>query len=309
MAKRDFYEVLGVRRSASEQEIKSAYRKLAKKYHPDANPGDTVAEQRFKEITEAYDILGDAKKRQQYDKFGMAAFDGSMGNEEYSGRQDAGGGTYREYHYSNVDADSIFDDLFGGMFHTDFENEFRNRHAYEEQKGKNVSSDITIDFEEAVFGCDKILRFEGNAQAPLKVHIPAGIAEGQSVRLKGKGQQARRGGEAGDLLLKVHILPKNGYTREGQDVYITESIPYTTAVLGGEAKIRTLYGMVNCKIPAGTQSGSKIRIKNKGIVSMKNPAVHGDEYVTIQIQVPKWTSEEEKRLLRELERVQSKASA
>ena len=310
MAKRDFYEVLGVKKSATEKEIKSAYRKLAKKYHPDTNPGDKNAEQRFKEVTEAYNILSYSEKRKLYDQFGMAAFDGSMGSDPGEQSNPFGnGGTYREYHYSSngQNMDDIFGDLFGDMFHGGsfgghFRRGFQDDDVFEYTKGKNVYSDITIEFEEAVFGCDKVLHFEGNAKQPLKVHIPAGIDEGQSVRLKGQGQNG------GDLLLKVHINEKAGYKRVGKDIYITESIPYTTAVLGGEARFRTLYGMVACKIPAGTQSGSKIRIKNKGIVSMNDPAVHGDEYVIIQIQVPRNVDKEERRILEELRQAQEHRS-
>lgn len=318
MTKKDFYEILGVKKNASEKEIKSAYRKLAKKYHPDTNPGDKVAEQKFKEITEAYNILSDKEKRKLYDQFGTAAFDGSMGNGDYTrAGQDAygstsdafGNGHYRRYHYSGDNMEDIFGDMFGDMFHgTSFREHFRNgfgeENVYEHLKGKNVYSDITIDFEEAVFGCDKMIRFEGNTTDALKVHIPAGIDEGQSVRLKGKGQPGRGSSEAGDLLLKVHILEKAGYRREGRDVYVTESIPYTTAVLGGEARFQTLYGPIICKVPAGTQSGSKIRIKNKGIVSMNDPRVHGDEYVTIQIQVPRNVNAEERQIIEELKQVQ-----
>ena len=310
MAKRDFYEVLGVKKSATEKEIKSAYRKLAKKYHPDTNPGDKNAEQRFKEVTEAYNILSDSEKRKLYDQFGMSAFDGSMGSDPGEQSNPFGnGGTYREYHYSSngQNMDDIFGDLFGDMFHGGsfgghFRRGFQDDDVFEYTKGKNVYSDITIEFEEAAFGCDKVLHFEGNAKQPLKVHIPAGIDEGQSVRLKGQGQNG------GDLLLKVHINEKAGYKRVGKDIYITESIPYTTAVLGGEARFRTLYGMVACKIPAGTQSGSKIRIKNKGIVSMNDPAVHGDEYVIIQIQVPRNVDKEERRILEELRQAQEHRS-
>lgn len=319
MAKRDFYEILGVKKNASDKEIKSAYRKLAKKYHPDTNPGDCTAEQKFKEVTEAYNILSDPEKRKLYDQFGMAAFDGSMGNGDFSqagdphfggaGNPFENGGAYREYHYSSDDMDDIFDNIFGDMFHGHFGRGYRDENVYEHTKGKNICSDITIDFDEAVFGCDKILHFEGNSRDSLMVHIPAGIDEGQSVRLKGKGQPGRGSSEAGDLILKVHILEKDGYKRDGRDVYITESIPYTTAALGGVARFRTLYGDVECKIPAGTQSGSKIRIKNKGIVSMKDPRVHGDEYVIIQIQVPRNMTARERQITEELKAEQQYCSS
>ena len=159
---------------------------------------------------------------------------------------------------------------------------------------------MTISFDEAVFGCTKKIYFEGNQKKPLEVKIPAGIDEGQSVRLRGNGHSGSSGMPAGDMYIRVHITPKQGYERKGMDVYITEEIPYTTAVLGGDAIFSTLYGNVKCRIPAGTQSGSKIRIKNKGIQSMKNPSVRGDEYVTIQIAVPKNPTQQEKNKIREL---------
>lgn len=288
MPERDLYETLGIRKGASEQEIKRAYRKLAKKYHPDTNPGNRAAEQKFKEVTEAYNILSDPQKRKLYDQFGMAAFDGSMEN-----------GGFREYHDSSQNQEDMFGDIFEnffrqGSFHSHFGRGFQEDSS-EHFRKKNSYADITIDFEEAAFGCDKILQVDGYKRERLKVHIPAGINEGQSVRLKGKGV-------AGDLLIRVHIQEKPGYRREGRDVYVTESIPYTTAALGGTARFRTLYGPVECKIPPGTQPGSKIRIRNKGIVAMSDPKVYGDEYVTIQIQVPKTVTPEEKRIMEELKK-------
>lgn len=301
LAKRDYYDCLGIKKSADEKEIKSAYRKLAKKYHPDTNPGDKQAEQRFKEVTEAYNVLSDTEKRKLYDQFGMAAFDGSMGDEGV--RNDGNGGHYREYHYSADNMDGIFGDIFGDMFHggfgSRFENGFRGQTEYD-YAGKNVHSEITISFEEAAFGCDKYLRFEGGGNEALRVHIPAGVDEGQSVRLKGKGGAGQYGGSSGDLLLKVHIRDNPDYTRKGLDVYTTQSIPYTTAVLGGDVYFKTLYGTVQCRVPAGTQSGSKIRLKQKGIVSVKDPTKHGDAYVTIQIKVPKKLSPEERTAVEQL---------
>ena len=328
MAKRDYYDCLGVKKTANDKEIKSAYRKLAKKYHPDTNPGDKQAEQRFKEITEAYNVLSDKEKRKLYDQFGMAAFDGSMGDptagDPFGGAGGGGsysrdfgnGGHYREYHYSSGNMDDIFGDIFGDMFHgggfsggagasfggfgDSFGSGFGGQTQYDHAEGKNVHSDVTIDFEEAAFGCDKYLRFEGDKREALQVHIPAGIDEGQSVRLKGKGEKGRFGGQAGDLLLKVHVRPHPEYTRNGCDVYITQTIPYKTAVLGGKAYFKTLHGTVECNVPAGTQSGSKIRLKQKGIVSMKNPTKHGDEYVVIQIAVPKHLTPEQRRVVEQL---------
>lgn len=292
MGKRDYYDVLGISKNADENEIKHAYRKMAKKYHPDVNGDDKYAEQKFKEITEAYNVLSDSEKKKLYDQYGFAAFDGSMGAEYAQNGFDSGkGGYYKTYQYSGSD-DSIFDDIFSDFFGK------RTR-----RKGRDAQSNITISFEEAAFGCTKRIFFENGQKEALEVRIPAGVDEGQSIRLKGKGHQGDMGMPAGDLYLNVHIMEKPGYERRGMDVYTTESIPYTTAVLGGEVRFRTLYGEVKCKIPAGTQSGSKIRLRQKGIVSMKDSSVYGDAYVTIQIKVPKHITPRERDMLRELEHI------
>ena len=316
MSKRDYYDVLGVNKKASSQDIKSAYRKLAKKYHPDTNPGDKKAEQLFKEVTEAYNVLSDEEKRKLYDQFGHAAFDGSMGSDpgkyaenEHFRKSSGTGGSRTEYYYSG-NMDDIFGDMFGDIFHKG-----RNRHfdfgddfTYESRGNLDVTSEISVSFRDAALGCEKWISLSGERSHTLAVKIPAGINEGQSVRLKGKGQVGRNG-KAGDLLLKVHILEDKRYTRDGNDVFITESVPYTTAILGGEADFDTLYGKVKCKVPAGSQSGSKVRLKNKGIVSMNNKNSYGDEYVTIQISVPKNISEREKTLLTELKEIENKRTA
>lgn len=317
MAKKDYYDVLGINRNADEKEIKRAYRKLAKKYHPDINPGDKEAEQKFKELTEAYNVLSDSEKKKLYDQYGFAAFEEGFGAErnqsgdwgDFSGGF-GNGQNYQEFHFTRDGTGDFFDDLFGDLFHGhgrsgfhfqtegDFGSGFR-------QKGADAYADIRISFDEAVSGCDKILqiRDEKGKNSSLQVHIPAGIDEGQSVRLKGKGEAGIGGGSCGDLLLKVHIMPKKGYERKGNDVYVTVNIPYTTAVLGGEAIVPTLTGKVSCKIAAGTQSGSKIRLKNKGIPSMKNPSHKGDEYIVIQIEVPKYLTPEERQILMDYDKV------
>lgn len=324
MKKRDFYEVLGLKKGASEKEIKSAYRKLAKKYHPDTNQGNAQAEIKFKEVTEAYEVLSDNEKKKIYDQYGMAAFDESMGN--YGAAQANGQSThytggfeddghYREFHYRTHHEDDMYGDFFDKMFGESkryfqddydmggFRNRRSNRGMYQEYR--NIYAEISISFEEAVFGCDKVIHVSDEKDTRLQVHIPAGIEEGQSVRLKGKGYGETGSSTCGDLFIKVHILGKNGYTRKGIDIYTSQNIPYTTAVLGGEAIFHTLYGNVSCRIPAGTQSGSKIRLKGKGVVSMKNPTVYGDAYVTIGIDVPKKPSLDEIRAVEQLQKAQS----
>ena len=323
--KQDYYEVLGIGKQADEKEIKRAYRKLAKKYHPDMNPGDKVAEQKFKEVTEAYNVLSDKEKKKLYDQFGFAAFDeagnaradagsgfyGGAGGQGFGGQggfrsgsfHTGDGSGYQEFHYEGGDMGDMFGDIFGNMFHGGFGGQkgYRQQASY---RGEDLHADITVGFDEAAFGCDKMIHIQaadGTGVQSLSVHIPAGIDDGKSVRLRGKGHPGFGGGENGDLLLKVHITPRAGYERKGMDVYTTADIPFTTAVFGGEASFPTLYGNVVCKVPAGTQSGKKIRLRGKGIVSMKNPNVHGDQYVTIQIQVPTTLTAEQRQKLHEYE--------
>ena len=336
--KRDYYDVLGVSRNADESQIKKAYRKLAKKYHPDTNAGNAEAEQKFKEVTEAYDVLGDKEKRKMYDQFGHAAFDQAAGAGAGYGNAGAGfggpgggfwrtyssggpGGGYQEYHFEGGNMDDIFGDIFGDIFNHGSGTGGGGRSSRSSgfggsgfrggsfpQKGSDVHADVTVGFDEAAFGCDKVIRLQdpsgrsGGVQS-LQVHIPAGIDTGKSIRLKGKGMPGANGGEAGDLFLKVTVAPKPGYERKGCDVYTTVSIPYTTAVFGGEAVVGTLYGNVVCKIREGTQSGTKIRLRGKGIVSVNNPSVRGDQYVTVQISIPRQLSPEAKQKLREYEAV------
>ena len=173
-------------------------------------------------------------------------------------------------------------------------------------KGQDLHAEIRVSFEDAAFGCEKVINLSSGQGAPaqsLKVRVPAGIEDGKSIRLRGKGGPGMNGGEAGDLLLKIHVDEKPGYERKGMDVYTTISVPFTTAVFGGEAIVNTLKGSVKCKIPAGIQSGSKIRLRGKGIVSMKDPSVHGDMYAAVQIQVPRNLSPEAKQKLREFEKI------
>ena len=344
--KRDYYEVLGVSRNADAAAIKKAYRKLAKKYHPDSNEGNATAAERFKEVDEAYDVLSDEKKRKLYDQFGHAAFEegagnyggaqgspfgsgfgGSQGNpfgSSFQGSYSDGNG-YHEFHFENgEDMDDILKNIFGGGFkkgkssggfggsgfgtggfgssgfHGSGFGGFGGSYS---SKGEDFHADVTVSFDEAAFGGKKVIRLQssnGGVQN-YEVNIPAGIESGKSIRLKGKGHPGIGGGEAGDLLLKVNVQDKPGYRREGRDVYTTVNIPFTTAVFGGEAKVHTIYGDVLCNIKPGTQSGTKIRLRGKGIVAMNNPSVHGDEYATVQIEVPTNLTSDARRKLKEFE--------
>lgn len=305
--KRDYYEVLGVSRKADENAIKKAYRKLAKKYHPDTNAGNAQAEQKFKEVTEAYTILSDPEKRKRYDRFGHAAFDGS-GSQGETYSDYTGNGVYQEYHFESGNMEDIFEDFFGDIFHGKKRNAFKEggfrEHGFS-QRGRDIETEVILSFEEAAFGGDKIIHLQdqtGKVQS-LQVHIPAGIESGKTIRLRGKGSLGINSGENGDLLLRVKVKEKPGFERKGMDIYTTLQIPYTTAVFGGEVRVKTIHGEVLCKIQEGTQSGTKIRLRGKGIVSMKNPSQYGDQYVTVQIQVPKNLSAEAKQKLKEFERL------
>ena len=377
--KRDYYEVLGINRSADKEAIKKAYRKMAKKYHPDSNEGHPDAEEKFKEVTEAYNVLSDPEKKKLYDQFGHAAFEegaggagyggggfngnggfdgsgfggfGGFGN-SHSGAYRSPDGSYQEFHFEGGDMDDILKNLFGGGFgggsnsgkagsahgfggssfgHSGFENgSFRSGFngsfgsggfdgtgygdgfgnscnsgfcGSHQQKGQDLNAEISISFNEAAFGCDKLINLsgaDGSGKQTLKVHIPAGIDNGKSIRLRGKGNPGYGGAPAVDLLLKVHVGERPGFERKGTDVYTTVNVPFITAALGGEAKVQTLNGQVMCRIPEGTQSGSKIRLKGKGIQAMGKAGVYGDLYVTVQVQVPRNLSEESKRRLREFD--------
>ena len=315
--KKNYYDILGVDKNADEAAIKKAFRRLAKKYHPDTNKNNSAAEEKFKEITEAYEILSDKEKRKLYDKYGDIAFTEGFDPNQYeqftSGRGRGTGDFHRngnsyEFHFENGnmnDFGDIFDHFFGGFGSGGFGSSGysgANRRGTRVRRGNDIRTDITISFDEAAFGCDKQITIEepsSGKREKLSVHIPAGIDEGKTVRLAGKGNAGAGGGENGDLLLTVHIAARDGFTRDGMDVYSRAYVPFETLALGGKARVHTLYGDVECNIKPGTQSGSKIRLKNKGIVSMKNRNLHGDQYVTVEAMVPKHLNEKAKEKLKE----------
>ena len=345
-AKRDYYETLGIDKKSDKAAIKRAYRKLAKKYHPDTNAGDAHAEEMFKDVTEAYNVLSDEKKRKLYDEFGFAGlqegfseeaarqashggFGGFGGNGAFSGSYSSNGEpfTHQEFHFENgsADMDDIFS-MFGDMFShggnsyggwstsqnsgftgnsSDWSSFTGSGHSAG-HKGSDVMADITISFDEAVFGCEKSISLQDPSTgrtSTLSIHIPAGIESGKTVRLRGQGNPGRNGGQAGDVLLKVNVTPSKEFERKGQNIYSTIRVPFTTAALGGKARVHTLYGDVECNIKAGTQAGSRIRLRGKGVSGMKNPNAKGDQYVTVEIQVPRQLTPKAKEALEEFRRV------
>ena len=349
--KRDYYEVLGVPRDADEAALKKAYRQLAKKYHPDINPGDKEAEAKFKEASEAYAVLSDPEKRRQYDQFGHAAFDGGAGG--------AGG-----FDFNNMgDMGDIFGDIFGDLFGGGS----RRRASNGPMQGANVRTSVRITFEEAFRGVDKELDLNlkeecetchGTGAKPgteattcpkcggkgqvvytqqslfgmvrnvttcpdcngtgkiikdkcpdcygsgyitkrkkIQVSIPAGIDSGQSVRIRGKGEPGINGGPRGDLLVEVIVAQHPKFQRQDMNVFSTESISFPTAVLGGEVRIPTVAGDVMVDVKPGTQSGTKIRLKGKGMPSLRSQSLMGDHYVTLVVDVPTKLNEEQKAAL------------
>ena len=362
---KDLYAILGIKRDADASQIKKAYRKLAKKYHPDSNAGNAEAEKKFKDISEANSILGDEEKRKIYDEYGYAAFESGMDPKEYAKRMEeakkagfggfgggfGGGsgfggfegfegfggpgtsgrsgafrgkdGSYTSFHFEGGDGggySSIFEQLFknagaanSGGRRAGFDGFSSGSSSFRAAENLDAEFPVTISFEEAVLGCDRSIRLQkadGSGTQTLRVHIPAGIDNGKSVRLRGKGNISADGSRKGDLLLKVTVLESKEFTRNGKDIYATVNVPFVTAVLGGEAEVRMPNGKkIVCKIPKGTDAGKKIRIRGKGIHAEKSSAQPGDLYVNVQIQVPKDLTDAEIRKLREFETLYSERTA
>lgn len=278
MAEKDYYEILGVKKSAAEEEIKKAYRTLAKKYHPDRNKGNKEAENKFKEISEAYAVLSDKEKREQYDRLGREAFSFGGGGggpfpgfdfSQFTNRARRGGGARRGAPAGFTD---VFSDLFGGGI------------QFEEQpaRGPDINAELTIGFREAVLGATMDLSIGGSH---MKVKIPEGVEDGQTIRLRGKGSPGAMGGPPGDLNVLVHVNPHPFFDRRGDDVHIDLPITVGEAVRGAEIEVPTIHGPVRARIPAGTQGGQTFRLSGKGV--KKKGGGYGDHYYRVQIVLPK----------------------
>ena len=353
--KRDYYEVLGVSKSASDSELKSAYRKLAKKYHPDMNPGDKEADAKFKEASEAYSVLSDPDKRRQYDQFGHAAFEGGAGG-------GAGG-----FDFNGMDMGDIFGDIFGDFFGGGRSRAQNNG----PMKGQNLHHTIRITFEEACFGTEKELdlplqdeceschgtgakagttpetcsKCGGKGQVvytqqslfgmvrnvqtcpdcrgtgkiirdkcpdchgsgyitrkrKISVTVPAGIDNGQSIRIREKGDPGVNGGPRGDLLVEVAVSRHPIFQRQGIDIYSSAPITFAQAALGGDVRIKTVDGEVEYTVKPGTQTDTRIRLRGKGVPSLRNKSIRGDQYVTLVVQVPTKMNGEQKELLKKFD--------
>ena len=297
MSKRDYYEVLGVSKTASDDEIKKAYRKLAIKYHPDKNPGDKAAEEKFKEATEAYEVLNDKQKRARYDQFGHAGVGGNGGNPFAGGNPFGGQGGNFNFNGQNFQFDfggtGGLDDILGDLFGFGG----GRRRTSRVMRGQDFETQVTIDFKEAIFGTTRELSAPETGKK-LKVKIPAGIDDGLAIRLAGKGGAAPKGGEPGDLYVRVRVKPDKNLTREGNIILSEASISMVDAALGCELDVETVDGKVTMKVPAGTQSGTPFRLSGHG-VPMRADGDRGPHIVTILVETPKNLSTKQRELLEE----------
>lgn len=296
MAK-DYYAVLGVDKTSGADQIKKAYRKLAIKYHPDKNPGDKQAEERFKEITEAYAVLSDPEKKRQYDQFGDAGFHQRFSQEDIFRNVDLGN-IFREFGFGGRGGDDIFSQMFGGV---GAGHGFGGGQHRRPIKGQDYLMRLTIPFRQAVLGGERTIDLERKGQTEkLQVRIPSGVDNGQKLRIPGKGGDSPAGGPTGDLLLEINVLADARFRREGQDIYSTVRIPFTGACLGTTVDIETLEETKRVKVKPGMQSGSKIRLKGFGVPGRPGKQA-GDLFATIEIAVPKELNESQRKLLKKLE--------
>jgi curved DNA-binding protein len=323
MEYKDYYEILGVSRDVSQAELKRAYRKLARQYHPDVNPGDASAEERFKEINEAYEVLSDPEKRQKYDQFGSQwrQYERAGGRPEdfdwaqwgaQPGAGQAGSG------YRSVSPEE-FEQMFGGGFSDFFETLFGGRggvrtggygagpdfgagqqrqYQARPRPGRDVEHPVDITLEEAFHGTTRQLQYEGGRTIQAK--IPRGVKTGSRIRLSGQGQPGAAGGQAGDLYLVVNVLPDSRFDRNGDDLTVDVPVDLYTAVLGGSAIVSGMDRQVRLTIPAGTENGKVFRLSGLGMPKLNNPDERGDLYAAVEVQLPTNLSEREKELFEEL---------
>lgn len=301
MARKDPYEILGLARSASQDEIKSAYRKLAKQFHPDRNPGDPSAETRFKEVQAAYEVLGDAQRRAQYDRFGAG---GEAPNFRSWGN--ANGGGPRPGHYQDVQFDEgSFGDLssiFEQFFSRGATRSRRSRGAPQpaQSRGQDLEHDLTISFEESLAGTTREIRIDTGEQRPERIEfrVPAGVEDRQRIRLKGKGQPGLGG--RGDLLIRVHVMPHAHFRRDGLNILLDLPLSITEAALGAKVQIPTLDGATRLTVPPGSSTGTKLRLRGKGIRDPRS-GESGDLLAVVRVHVPRELSSKARELLEQLQ--------
>ena len=308
---RDYYETLGVSKTASEDEIRSAFRKLARKYHPDVAKDKKVAEEKFKEINEAYEVLSDPEKRKKYDQLGAdwnQPGGGFQPPPQWGGHEPGGGGFYQwgggdggvEFEFGGTGFSDFFEAFFGGGRGRSAFGGFGGRQATAE-RGADVEADIMVTLEEALNGSTRAVslrRAGSNKVEQYQVKIPRGVHEGQRIRLAGQGEAGARGGKSGDLFLRVRLARHPDFSVEGNDLIHEEKIAPWQAVLGTELKVPTLEGSVRLKVPPGTQGGQRFRLRERGLSGISGK--RGDLYVELQIQMPKKITDRERQIWNEL---------
>ncbi len=288
---KDYYQILGLKKGASAEEVKKAYRKLAVKYHPDKNPGDKSAEEKFKEINEAYAVLSDPQKKSQYDQFGSTDFHRRFSQEDIFRGFDVGD-IFKDLGFGTED---IFSRIFGGG-HFQQAPRYRNR----KRRGEDFSTDLQISFRESAQGVEKRVAFMRNGvREELSVKVPAGISNGAKLRVAGKGGKGTEGGPAGDLYLTVRVGSDPVFSRENDDIIVEKSIRFSEAALGTSLEVPTLEGNRRIKIPAGIQPGTRIRLKGFGFPQVGGKG-RGDLFVKVGVAVPENLTETQKNLVHEL---------
>jgi curved DNA-binding protein len=289
MAATDYYKTLGVEKGASADDIKKAFRKLAVKYHPDRNPDNKGSEDKFKEINEAYAVLSDSKKKEEYDTYGSSGFHKQYSQEDIFRGFDFGN-AYKDM--GGGGGEDIFSRLFGRAGGRGF--------RAGPQKGGDLEMETDIGFRDAAQGAEKVVAFRRNGQREeLKVKIPAGVDNGSKIRITGKGSQGQDGGPAGDLFLIIRVLPDPLFTRDGGDLFVERSITFSAACLGTSLDVPTLEGDKRIKVPPGIQPGIKIRLKGFGIKTSGSNA-KGDLYVKIGVHIPEILNVEQQKLVEAL---------
>lgn len=315
-AKKDYYAILGISRSAPQDEVKKAFRKLARKYHPDVNPGDKTAEARFKEINEAYEVLGKKENREKYDKYGenwqhADAFEKAGGARyQQTGGSPFGGGSYGGAGFGGFDFQqggagfagedigSIFDQILRGG---------GGGGRPRPRRGQDLEYQVEVSLEEAYHGTSRQLSMQGAKTQKLEVKIPAGVTNGSRVRLAGKGGEGAAGGSKGDLFLVIKVRPHARFERRGDDLYETIDVPLTTAALGGEVHVPTIKGgKLALKIPPETQNGRTFKLTGQGMPHLGKTG-HGDLVARVNIKLPTNLTEKEKELFAELARLRPSA--
>lgn len=306
---KDYYRILGVSKNASAEEVKKAYRRLALRYHPDRNKGDKAAEEKFKEMSEAYAVLSDPEKRRQYDTFGSSGFHQRFSREDI----------FQGFDFSSIFKDLGFGDLFGQGspggrrgnaqgFRYDFSEsggpqfgDHRQFHQEIRPKGKDIILELPINLTEVLHGAEKMVSFRRGGQVErVSLKIPAGIEDGKKLRIAGKGEPGLQGGAAGNLYLKIKVQEHPQFKREGSDLVLDKEISFTSAVLGSQMEVPTLDGKsLSVLVPAGTQNNTRLRLKGFGL-PLSNGSGRGDQHVRIMVKVPHKLTSKQEKLIEEL---------